>query len=64
MKQYRVTYTVDTSLEQDCVLDANDPYYKVKEEQFLGSIAGVNTYLVYPEQQGEEDRPNNPYSQV
>ena len=22
------------------------------------------TYLVYPERQGEEDRPNNPYSQV
>ena len=22
------------------------------------------TYLIYPERQGEEDRPNNPYSQV
>ena len=64
MKQYRVTYKVDTSLEQDCVLDANDPLHKMKEEQFLGSIPGIDTYLVYPEQKGEEDRPSNPYSQV
>ena len=64
MKQYRVTYKVDTSLDQDCVLDENDPLYKMKEEQFLGSISGIDTYLVYPEIKGEEDRPNNPYSQV
>ena len=64
MRQYRVTYKVDTSLEQDCVLDVNDPLYKMKEEQFLGSIPGVDTYLVYPEVKGEEDRPKNPYSQV
>jgi hypothetical protein len=46
------------------VLDANDPLHKMKEGMFLGSVPGVDTYLVYPEQKGEEDRPSNPYSQV
>jgi hypothetical protein len=64
MKQYRVTYTVDLGEGNGCVLDANDPLHKMKEEMFLGSVPGVDTYLVYPEQKGEEDRPNNPYSQV
>ena len=64
MKQYRVTYTVDTGEGDECVLDANDPLHKMKEGMFLGSVPGVDTYLVYPEQKGEEDRPNNPYSQV
>lgn len=64
MKQYRVTYTVDKGEADDCVLDANDPLHKMKEGMFLGSVPGVNTYLVYPEIQGEEDRPINPYSQV
>jgi hypothetical protein len=64
MKQYRVTYTVDLGEGDECVLDANDPLHKMKEGMFLGSIPGVDTYLVYPEQKGEEDRPNNPYSQV
>jgi hypothetical protein len=64
MKQYRVTYTVDKGEGDECVLDANDPLYKMKEGMFLGSVPGVDTYLVYPEQNGEEDRPNNPYSQV
>jgi len=64
MKQYRVTYTVDLSEGDECVLDANDPLHKMKEGMFLGSVPGVDTYLVYPEQNGEEDRPNNPYSQV
>jgi hypothetical protein len=63
MKQYRVTYNVDTSLEQDCVLDPRDPLYKIKEEKFLGTISGINTYLVYPDDDGS-DRPRNPYSQV
>jgi hypothetical protein len=36
----------------------------MKEGMFLGSVPGVDTYLVYPEQKGEEDRPGNPYSQV
>ena len=64
MKQYRVTYTVDTGEGDGCVLDDNDPLHKMKEGMFLGSVPGVDTYLVYPEQKGEEDRPNNPYSQV
>jgi hypothetical protein len=64
MKQYRVTYTVDLGEGNGCVLDANDPLHKMKEGMFLGSVPGVDTYLVYPEQKGEEDRPNNPYSQV
>jgi len=64
MKQYRVTYTVDLGEGDNCVLDANDPLQKIKEGMFLGSVPGVDTYLVYPEQKGEEDRPRNPYSQV
>ena len=64
MKQYRVTYTVDLGEGDECVLDVNDPLHKMKEGMFLGSVPGVDTYLVYPEQNGEEDRPNNPYSQV
>ena len=64
MKQYRVTYTVDLGEGDECVLDANDPLHKMKEGMFLGSVPGVDTYLVYPEQKEEEDRPNNPYSQV
>jgi len=64
MKQYRVTYTVDLGEGDGCVLDANDPLHKMKEGMFLGSVPGVDTYLVYPEQKGEEGRPSNPYSQV
>jgi hypothetical protein len=64
MRQYRVTYKVDTSLEQDCVLDPNDPLHKMKEGMFLGNVPGVDVYEVYPEQVGEEDRPRNPYSKV
>ena len=64
MKQYRVTYTVDLDEGDGCVLDANDPLHKMKEGMFLGSVPGVDTYLVYPEKKGEEDRPSNPYSQV
>lgn len=64
MKQYRVTYTVDTGEGDDCVLDANDPLHKMKEGAFLGNVPGMDTYLVYPEVQGEEDRKINPYSQV
>jgi hypothetical protein len=64
MKQYRVTYTVDKGEGDECVLDANDSLHKMKEGMFLGSVPGIDTYLVYPEQKGEEDRPSNPYSQV
>lgn len=64
MKQYRVTYTVDKGEGEDCVLDANDPLNKLKEGMLLGSVPGMNTYLVYPEVQGEEDRKINPYGQV
>jgi hypothetical protein len=65
MKQYRVTYTVDTGEAADCVLGADDPLHKMKEDMFLGSVPGVNTYLVYPEPQIlDSDEKINPYSQV
>ena len=64
MKQYRVTYTVDKGEGEDCILDANDPLNKLKEGMLLGTVPGMNTYLVYPEVQGEEDRKINPYGQV
>ena len=64
MKQYRVTYKVDTG-ESDCVLDPNDPIHKIKEGQFLGTVPGVDAYLVYPERQNiDSDEKINPYSQV
>lgn len=63
MKQYRVTYNVDTSTADDCVLDPNDPLHKMKEGMFLGKVPGVEVYEVYPEQKGEEDRPILPYGQ-
>ena len=62
MKQYRVTYTVDTG-EESCVLDPNDPIHKMKEEMFLGKVPGMSAYEVYPEVSSEEDRKQNPYSQ-
>ena len=63
MKQYRVTYNVDVSGSDDCTLDPNDPIHKMKEEMFLGKVSGISVYEVYPEIKGEEDRPQNPYSQ-
>lgn len=63
MKQYKVTYNVDLGEGNDCFLDPNDPIHKMKEGMFLGSVPGINTYAVYPEIVGEEDRPQNPYSQ-
>ena len=63
MKQYRVTYKVDTGNE-NCILDPDDALHKIKEQIFLGSVPGIETDIVYPEQQGEEDRPRNPYSRV
>ncbi len=30
----------------------------------VGVVSVFNEYPVYPEQQGEEDRPRNPYSPV
>ena len=63
MKQYRVTYTVDKGDGDDCVLDPNDPLYTMKEDMFLGSVPGVNTYPIYPEDDGY-DTPKNPYSPV
>ena len=64
MKQYRVTYTPSTGEGDDCVLDPADPLHKMKESMFLGGIPGVDVYEVYPEQEGEWDRPRNPYSPV
>lgn len=62
MKQYKVTYKVDTG-EENCVLDPNDPLHKMKEQMFLGNVPGIETDLVYPEDDGY-DRPRNPYSKV
>jgi len=65
MKQYRVTYQVDTGEGTDCVLGSDDSLHKIKETLFLGSVPGVDTYLVYPEPQSiESDEKINPYSQV
>lgn len=61
MKQYRVTYTVDTSTEPDCVLDANDPVHKLLKDSFMGGVPGINAYQVFPEE--TQDRPQNPYGQ-
>ena len=63
MKQYRVTYNVDVSGADDCFLSPDDPIHKMKEELFLGKVPGISAYEVYPEVTGEEDRPQNPYSQ-
>jgi hypothetical protein len=62
MKQYRVTYKADTG-EEDCVLDPNDPIHKIKEGQFLGTVSGIDTYVIYPEEDGT-DSAKNPYSPV
>jgi len=65
MKQYKVTYTVDTGEGEDCVLDANDPIHKLRETAFLGGIPGVDAYEVYPERQSiDSDEKINPYSKV
>jgi hypothetical protein len=63
MKQYRVTYKVDTGDGDDCVLDTNDPLNKIKDEMFLGKVPGIDVYEVYPEDNGY-DTPKNPYSGV
>ena len=63
MKQYRVTYKVDTGDGDDCVLDSNDPLNKIKEEMFLGKVPGIDVYKIYPEEDGH-DTPKNPYSGV
>lgn len=65
MKQYKVTYNVNTGEGDDCVLDANDPLHKMREGMFLGTVPGVDVYLVYPEKNSEDsDEKINPYSQV
>lgn len=63
MKQYRVTYKVDTGDGDDCVLDTNDPLNKIKDEMFLGKVPGIDVYEIYPEEDGY-DTPKNPYSGV
>lgn len=63
MKEYKITYTVDTG-EPDCVLDPSDPLYKIKENQLLGNVPGINVFEVFPERRGEEsDEKINPFSQ-
>lgn len=65
MKQYKVTYTVDVSGESDCILEPNDPMYKIKEQMFMGGVPGVDAYEVYPERLHEDsDEKINPYSKV
>ena len=65
MKQYRVTYKVDVDGEADCVLDPNDPLYKMKQDMFLGSVTGIDVYEVYPEKNNiNSDEKINPYSQA
>ena len=65
MKQYRVTYRVDTGDGDDCVLGADDPLHTMKESMFLGSVPGIDTYLVYPEPASiNSDEKINPYSKV
>ena len=63
MKQYRVTYKVDTGDGDDCVLDTNDPLNKIKDEMFLGKVPGIDVYEIYPEEDGY-DTPKNPYGGV
>lgn len=64
MKQYRVTYNVNTGEGEDCVLDPNDPLHKIKEGMFLGSVPGIDVYEVYPTKRGEEsDEIRNSFSQ-
>ncbi len=64
MKQYRVTYKVDTGEGNDCVLDSNDPLHKMKEGMFLGGVPGIDVYEVYPERKNiDSDEKINPYSQ-
>ena len=63
MKQYRVTYKVDTGDGDDCVLDTNDPLNKIKDEMFLGTVPGIDVYEIYPEEDGY-DTPKNPYRGV
>ena len=63
MKQYRVTYKVDTGDGDDCVLDTNDPLNKIKDEMFLGKVPGIDVYEIYPEED-RYDTPKNPYSGV
>jgi hypothetical protein len=63
MKQYRVTYKVDTGDGDDCVLDSNDLLHKIKDQMFLGKVPGIDVYEVYPEDNGY-DTPKNPYSGV
>lgn len=64
MKQYRVTYNVNTGEGEDCVLDPNDPLHKMKEGMFLGSVPGIDVYEVYPESHRiDSDEKITPYSQ-
>ena len=63
MKQYRVTYNVQTG-EDDCVLDPNDPLFQMKEGMFLGKVSGIEVYEVYPNKcNSDSDEKINPYSQ-
>jgi hypothetical protein len=46
MKQYRVTYKVEDSHIDDCVLCEDDPIHDIKEEQFLGKLANFDVEAV------------------
>lgn len=63
MKQYRVTYSVQTD-NNDCILDPNDPLNKIKEGMFLGGVPGIEVYEIYPPRRGDEsDEKINPFGQ-
>ena len=65
MKQYKVTYKVDVSGAEDCVLDPSDPMYQMKEQMFMGGVPGVEAYEVWPERRHiDSDEKLNPYSKV
>lgn len=65
MKQYRVTYNVDTGEGSDCVLGADDPLHKIKEQMFMGGVPGIDAYEVFPEKQSQDsDEKINPFSKV
>lgn len=64
MKQYKVTYNVNIDEGSDCVLSPDDPLHAMKEGMFLGSVPGVDVYVVYPEPQSQDsDEKIIPYGQ-
>lgn len=38
MKQYKITYNVETETADDCFLHPDDPINTIKENQFFGKL--------------------------